>query len=286
MADGSNGVYMYDMNDMGAFYLLANFKTSDRATNINVRGQYAYVSDYLKGLEVFDISDLSAVRHVSSNNVQVNGIDLALTDSLAFVAAKQSGTRIIDITAPTDIHELSHFRSSGYASSQGVAAKDTLLFEATSNEGVHIVSVSDPVYPQKVGMFQTGSMAKDIVLQDSLIIVADYNDGVYILKYNPEPETGLGQSANALPLRFELQQNYPNPFNPQTVIRYRLALGAQVDLSVFGVLGQKVKTLIHQKQTSGEHEVSFNAVDLPSGLYFYQLRVGGKKKVKKMLLLR
>ena len=286
LADGGNGVYVYNISDMDAVTLMTNFKTSYSATNVKVRDHYAYVSDYLQGLEVFDISDLSAVRHVSSNTKQVNGMDLDLADSLAFVAAQQSGMRIIDISDPTNIREIGHFRFSSYSSSQGVAARDTLFFEATGKEGVHIVSVSDPLYPHVVGNFETGSMAKDVALQDSLIIVADYNDGVYILKYNPEPETGIDYSANALPFQFELEQNYPNPFNPKTVIRYRLASGAQVNLSVFNVLGQKVKTLVHRKQTSGEHEVSFNAVDLPSGLYFYQLRVDGKKKVKKMLLLR
>ncbi len=286
LADGSNGVYVYNISDMNAVTLMANFKTSYSATNVKVRGHYAYVTDYLQGLEVFDISDLSAVRHVSSNTKQVNGMDLDLADSLAFVAAQQSGMRIIDISDPTNIREIGHFRFSDYSSSQGVAAMDTLFFETAGKEGVHIVSVSDPLYPDVVGVFQTGSMAKDVVLQDSLIIVADYNDGVYILKYNPGPETGIDYSANALPLQFELGQNYPNPFNPQTSIPYRLSKAAVMDLSVFDLLGRKVRTLVHQKQTAGAYQVIFKSKDLPSGLYYYRLQINGQNTVKKMLLIR
>ncbi len=85
----------------------------------------------------------------------------------------------------------------------------------------------------------------------------------------------------------EFLDNYPNPFNPSTTIRYRLSKAIQVELSVFNTLGQKVSTLVRDKQNSGTHHIVFNAQRLPGGVYFYRLCIGHKRVfTKKMLLLR
>jgi len=88
------------------------------------------------------------------------------------------------------------------------------------------------------------------------------------------------------PLRFELQQNYPNPFNPKTTIRYVVAEGGPVRLSVFNVLGQEVAVLVDEVQGPGERTVSFDAGNLPSGVYAYRLTAGTSTDVKKLMLVR
>ena len=84
----------------------------------------------------------------------------------------------------------------------------------------------------------------------------------------------------------ELKQNYPNPFNPETVISWQLAIGTFVELSVYNLVGQKVSTLVSEKMNSGNHSYTFNAKDLASGVYYYQLVAGEYRQVKKMVLLR
>jgi hypothetical protein len=90
---------------------------------------------------------------------------------------------------------------------------------------------------------------------------------------------------------FKLEQNYPNPFNPSTKIRYTVpSVGTSsikfVQLKVYDVLGNEVATLVKEEKSPGLHEITWNAVDLPSGLYFYQLRSGKLMEVKKMVLLK
>ncbi len=86
---------------------------------------------------------------------------------------------------------------------------------------------------------------------------------------------------------FILEQNYPNPFNPATVITYQLPRDVYVRLSVFNILGKKVATLVHKKQSAGRHTVRFNAADLADGVYFYRLEAGNENYLtKKMVLLR
>jgi hypothetical protein len=89
-----------------------------------------------------------------------------------------------------------------------------------------------------------------------------------------------------VPGRFELSQNYPNPFNPTTVIGYRLSANSKVNLSIYNSLGQKVATLVNEKQSVGLHEVEWDASDFPSGVYYYVLKAGEFIDVKKMVLIR
>ena len=85
---------------------------------------------------------------------------------------------------------------------------------------------------------------------------------------------------------YQLYQNYPNPFNPTTVIRYELPSSSYVELRVFDVLGRDVATLANGVQSTGIHEVEFNASGLPGGFYFYSLQTKEYTKTKKMILLK
>lgn len=87
--------------------------------------------------------------------------------------------------------------------------------------------------------------------------------------------------------KFSLEQNYPNPFNPSTNISFSLPNAANVNLTVYNLLGQKVATLINGKtMTSGSHSVSFNASSLSSGVYLYRLEAGSFVSNKRMTLIK
>jgi endoglucanase len=86
---------------------------------------------------------------------------------------------------------------------------------------------------------------------------------------------------------FRLAQNYPNPFNPETTISYSLAEAGRITLEVFDLLGRKEAAIINNEaQSSGYHQVTFNAENLPSGVYIYELKAGNHIYTKKMLLLK
>jgi len=84
----------------------------------------------------------------------------------------------------------------------------------------------------------------------------------------------------------QLLQNYPNPFNPSTSIRYGVSRTSEVVLSVYTVLGEEVAQLVNGVVGAGYHDARFAAVDLPSGMYIYQLRAGGFVERKTMMLLK
>jgi len=89
-----------------------------------------------------------------------------------------------------------------------------------------------------------------------------------------------------LPTHVVLEQNYPNPFNPSTVVKYQLAKNSIVTINVYDVLGREVKTLVNEWQIAGNHSFTFNASNLPSGMYFYRIQAGGNSETKKLLLLK
>lgn len=94
-----------------------------------------------------------------------------------------------------------------------------------------------------------------------------------------------------LPAAFKLSQNYPNPFNPSTMIEFELKKDAYTKLSVYNMLGQRVRNLVDQKQTAGRHLVQWDGMDengkaVSSGIYFYRIEIESFSAAKKMLLIR
>lgn len=89
-----------------------------------------------------------------------------------------------------------------------------------------------------------------------------------------------------LPTTIVLNQNYPNPFNPTTTIGFSLPRQSKVTLEIYNILGQKITTLIDNKQTAGYHEVTFNAENFSSGIYIYRLSADNKIVSKKMQLIK
>ena len=85
---------------------------------------------------------------------------------------------------------------------------------------------------------------------------------------------------------FALKQNYPNPFNPSTIFKYSIPTQSKVIIKVFDILGNEIETLVNEEKPVGEYESTWNAANLPSGVYFYQLKSGKFIQTKKMILLR
>jgi len=85
---------------------------------------------------------------------------------------------------------------------------------------------------------------------------------------------------------FKLFQNHPNPFNSSTTIKFSLSKTCKVTLNIFNVLGEEVATLISQNLPVGSYSYNWNALDFPSGVYFYRLNLGNYIETKKMILLK
>lgn len=114
-----------------------------------------------------------------------------------------------------------------------------------------------------------------------------------ILKSTNGGNVFVNQVGSNIPTTFSLEQNYPNPFNPVTKIKFNIpdchscesgALG--ISLKIFNILGKKVTTLVNEKLQPGNYEVTWDASQYPSGVYFYKLITEGFSETKKMLLIK
>jgi hypothetical protein len=88
------------------------------------------------------------------------------------------------------------------------------------------------------------------------------------------------------PSQYSLSDNYPNPFNPSTVITYSIPSALNVELTIYNSLGQTVRVLENGFKNAGNYSLTFNAAELPSGIYFYKLEAGQFSQTKKMILLK
>jgi hypothetical protein len=108
-----------------------------------------------------------------------------------------------------------------------------------------------------------------------------------LFEYNYEPSSADNELAVCKPYL----ANFPNPFNPTTTISYQLPAVSEVELIIYNIKDQKVKTLVNGVFPAGDHSVIWNGRDsnckpVSSGIYFLKLKAGDFQKVKKMILIK
>ncbi len=100
------------------------------------------------------------------------------------------------------------------------------------------------------------------------------------------PTSPVGVKSDVLINEYQLLQNYPNPFNPSTTINFSVKKEGNVQIKVYNVLGSEIATILNKKLSNGNYNVMFNANNLPSGIYIYQLKAGATTLSKKMMLMK
>jgi hypothetical protein len=96
----------------------------------------------------------------------------------------------------------------------------------------------------------------------------------------------VGNETQETPSKYALHQNYPNPFNPATKISFDISKSCFVKLAVYDINGKLVNELVNEYKPQGRYEITFNAYNLTSGIYFAKLFAGGFNDVKKMILIK
>lgn len=135
--------------------------------------------------------------------------------------------------------------------------------------------LSGPVFP-----------ASDMILLCNDLVPKAVEYGAGLLRYFYQSVITSTRERIPAATIFNLQQNYPNPFNPTTTISYQLKKAGRVTLKIYDVLGNEIDVLVNEEKSAGSYKLTWNAVNLPSGVYFYQLQAGDFISVKKMNLLK
>jgi len=98
--------------------------------------------------------------------------------------------------------------------------------------------------------------------------------------------TSQQDSTGGVPVLAILSQNYPNPFNGATSIQYDLPSETDVKIDIYGLHGVHITTLVKERQAKGYHEVSWDPVNIPSGVYFYRIKTGDHIETRRLTLLK
>jgi hypothetical protein len=144
------------------------------------------------------------------------------------------------------------------------------------------IMMNGVIYPIKVKAENMDIRLQDVTGKE---INVNIKSGEEIVISNPNINKVM-VSGQLIPDKYALEQNYPNPFNSMTTIRFSISKEIQVNLSVYNILGEKVKELKNELMKPGYFEVQFDASSLASGVYFYTIKAGDFVQTKKMILLK
>lgn len=157
------------------------------------------------------------------------------------------------------------------------------LFAGTEN-GVYLSTNNGTNWIIKNQGFSSVPHIEAILITNNYLYAGTYGESVW--KRSLSEIIGIRNISTEIPSKYSLSQNYPNPFNPATNIRFEIPKSRNIKLVVFDALGREVETLVNGKQAAGTYEVTFNALQYTSGVYFYRLTSEGYSETKKMILIK
>jgi hypothetical protein len=127
---------------------------------------------------------------------------------------------------------------------------------------------------------------KNIIILNVYDIIANKDLGVHLSFQQDAIRTVTVEVEDTTPESFVLYQNYPNPFNPSTTIAYAVPTDTHVLIEIYNLLGQKIMTIVDEKQQAGNYEIVFDGSAISSGTYFYRMQAGSFIDTNKFILLK
>ena len=318
---GSEGeLYIVEVSNAAEPSIISTYSAGSYIRDVKVEDDFAYLTVYDSGMQILDISEPEHPVNVATFTIDDDQpSDLFIQGNYAYIAYQNTGLVIVDITDPVNPEFVSNLAVNGYCSH--VYIRDQYAYLAASN-AYYIIDISDVHDPEQVSAWGSQGSARGIYSDGHYVYMANtdlwiidisdlpncyevarrvtpgwseeiYADSGYIyladrssfmiFRFNP---TGIDDNLSELPSSFALGQNYPNPFNARTEIKFDLKLEADVQLTIYDILGRHIKTLLDSHRPAGSYNIIWDAAELPSGIYFYKLQAGDITESRKCLLLK
>jgi hypothetical protein len=203
IGDGSMQIVKFNDNHIPEI-LSEIFLEGSAAMDVQVEGDYAYVSDVSNGLQIIDISDRLNPRIIGSLPLAGHSLKIALAGDMAYLANDSLGLVIIDISLKNSPGLVGQYDNQGFIS--GIAADGNYVYLADTKNGLQIIDVRSPSAPNLAGTFPTAGQAMDVEVDGNLAYLVDESDGLSILdisnRQNPAIIQKLGDLHN--PVHVEL----------------------------------------------------------------------------------
>ncbi|UZO80160.1 lytic polysaccharide monooxygenase [Aquimarina sp. ERC-38] len=204
------------------------------------------------------------------------GLDQVRDDWVATPVTPGPFTLTWTITAP---HETLYYEvyitKEGWTPNQPLTWDSIELLKRTGGRPLSSEDKIDVVLPERTGKHVLYSIWQRSKTPEAFYSTSDIDFGNNTLDVDSFEKSKLGA----------VEQNYPNPFTSKSTIKYSLQKKSPVNITVYNILGQKVKTLINTEKGAGEHEIVFNADDKnEAGVYFYVFRTGDYSETRRMVI--
>lgn len=294
------GMHILDLTVPSIPVQTGYYSTSGYIHDVYVWNDTAYVSS-ANTYDIVNVSDKFNPQLVSTS-ATLPGIyahsGWLTEDKRYFVACEEFNVR--DITV-WDLQDRSSWnlvvptwQMSGASPVHNVFVLGDYAHISYYKDGYVVLDISNPENPLFAGQYDTypssgggtynGAWGVYPYLPSGNILVSDMVTGLYVCKFNPPVTSIIGN--NEIPDNFILEQNYPNPFNPDTKIKFQINESSFITLMIYDVLGNEVASLVNEEKPAGNYEVTFNADNLPSGIYLARLTGSNSTSIIKMNLLK
>ncbi len=256
------------------------YKTAFEANN-----GYIYYSIYQEGIRVIDIENRERTDFYPIDGF-IGGMNI--NDNILYVSSENE-IILLDITDPTSIEYITSIQpheDSEFIAPIIIDGNDLIIADASWNE-ISVYDITNPTMPTLIYCYSGCREVREMVLKDDYLLTSNNRSGFAIISL-----VGLLEyNENEINSNYFNLQNYPNPFNPTTTINFSLQTDTKVDLIIYNIKGQKIKTLISSYYEKGNHSIIWDGLDefgnsVSSGIYIYNLKTKDNQKTSRMLLLK
>jgi hypothetical protein len=240
---------------------------NDIEKSFSNRNNITYKADSSKILYNLNFDKIRDAEDLESYKVESKNIKFVKSDAPIFSRAPELNIKIYD-----------KFFSIDWVGKDIVHAKEFILEKSNDGSSFHkIFSIDAEEDANKIYFYSDEKNPEDEIVYYRLRQINKDGSEVFSAPIK------IGQGLKDI---FSLDQNFPNPFNPSTVISVEMFEAAEVEISVYDIVGNKIEKLHQGSLSQGIHTFTFNGVDLPSGIYFYEIKSPFTTLVRKMILAK
>ena len=284
-----NSILIVDVSDMENPNPILDVDINGYIFDLTIKENYMYYVN-IGGLQIYDITDpLDPIEcgFWDSNN---RAESFAINNNFVYLADYDGGLKVIDISDPYDpvlVNTIILNYNSQLTNRPIVRDNKLMIIDNRWNE-IFVFDLNNPSQPQYVSSFRWFNYSNVIEMFDNYLY-SSQDSNISILDFTEYLSDSNEFEITVPPFNLI---NYPNPFNPTTTIDFSIQNDSNVELTIYNIKGQKIKTLANNNFTQGSHSITWNGDDelgepVSSGVYLYKLNVNGKTEaVKKCLLLK
>jgi hypothetical protein len=269
---------------LGYFY-----QQSSDATSVAINNNILFLINSTYGLDIIDVSNPQSPQLLSNYITGSNPQSVAVRDNIVYLADNSQDIKILDVTNAANPTLAGTIHTNYTSGVLKVYVKDNYLIILNMVRNVlGIYDITNNLEPALLKDYVNNLSIWDFCLDNNRLYTAHGELGISIYDLNlllPNDDHEI-EPLNKLTL-----SNYPNPFNPTTTICFNLSKSGMVNLDIYNIRGQNVKSLLNERIIAGEHTISWSSTDdngsaVASGVYFARISSEGKTSSRKLVLLK